>query len=234
VLPGGLINDSGDTTTEAKTKTNPISSLTVSDTIVQSIHVCVPHKRPRLLIKYILRVREQEKAEKVRQVSSMLIFCTTIKTAGFVHGFLNSQNVATEILHGQLNQDQRERTLKNFRAGKISVLVSTDVAARGIHIKNLKYVVNYDFPNTLEQYCHRIGRTGRQDASTGGQAYSFFTRNMAPMAPDLLTLLNRCNQVPEPNLVLLAQSVQRGDEIILEENDDEEEDGKEEGRETSE
>ena len=218
-----LVNDSGDTATEAKTKTNPISSLTVSDTITQSIHVCVPHKRPRLLIKYILRVREQERAEKVRQVSSMLIFCTTIKTAGFVHGFLNSQNVATEILHGQLNQDQRERVLNSFRAGKISVLVSTDVAARGIHIKNLKYVVNYDFPNTLEQYCHRIGRTGRQDASTGGQAYSFFTRNMAPMAPDLLTLLNRCNQVPEPNLVLLAQRVQRGDEIIMEEN--EEEDG---------
>ena len=202
-----------------------ISSLTVSDSIIQDVHVCVPHKRPRLLIKYVLRVREQEKQDKVRQAGPMLIFCTTIKTAGFVHGFLKSQNVAAEILHGQLKQNERERVLNGFRAGKIGCLVSTDVAARGIHVKNLKFVVNYDFPNNLEQYCHRIGRTGRQDGKVG-HAYSFFTRNMAPMAPDLLTLLRRCNQIPEPNLVLLGEQVEGGTWLM------EEEEGEGEGEES--
>ena len=79
------------------------------------------------------------------------------------------------------------------------------MAARGIHIKNLKYVVNYDFPTTLEQYCHRIGRTGRQGHS--GIAYSLITRNMAPLAKDLITLLHECDQVPEKNLLALADEI---------------------------
>lgn len=185
-----------------------VSSLTVSDTITQHVHVCVPHKRPRLLIKYILRVREKEKADKVRQLGSMLVFCTRIKTVGFVHGFLKSQDVVAEVLHGQLQQSQREKILMGFKAGKINCLICTDVAARGIHVKNLKYVVNYDFPNNLEQYCHRIGRTGRQ--GDGGHAYSFFTRNLAPMAPDLLTLLRNCKQEPEKNLLALAEQFTQG------------------------
>eukprot|EP00913_Durusdinium_trenchii_P025243 g23698.t1 len=61
-----------------------------------------------------------------------------------------------------------------FKAGRLPVLVATDVAARGLHVKHLRYVVNYDFPSNLEQYCHRIGRTGRDGES--GTAFSFFTR----------------------------------------------------------
>lgn len=209
-------------------KNSSTSSLTVSDAIAQHVHVCVPHKRPRLLIKYILRIREIEKQAKVRQVGAMLIFCTKIKTAGFVHGFLRSQDVQAEMLHGQLPQSQREQALTGFRAGKINCLVSTDVAARGIHVSNLKYVVNYDFPGNLEQYCHRIGRTGRQ-GGTGGQAYSFFTRNLAPMAPDLLALLRSCGQEPAikdtnwKNLVALAETFSEGGFVLDEEALDEEE-----------
>lgn len=199
--------------TTTSSSSSASSSLTVSESITQHVHVCVPHKRPRLLIKFILRIREQEKQEKVRQAGPMLIFCTKIKTAGFVHGFLKSQNVsACEILHGKLPQTQREFVLNSFKAGKISCLVSTDVAARGLHIKNLRYVVNYDMPTSLEAYCHRIGRTGRQGVA--GQAYSFFTRNLAGMAPDLLKLLERCNQVPEKNLLLLAQELEAGTLVL--------------------
>lgn len=203
------------TTTSLSSSTS--SSLTVSESITQHVHVCVPHKRPRLLIKFILRIREQEKQEKVRQAGPMLIFCTKIKTAGFVHGFLKSQSVsACEILHGKLPQTQREFVLNAFKAGKISCLVSTDVAARGLHIKNLRYVVNYDMPTSLEAYCHRIGRTGRQGVA--GQAYSFFTRNLAGLAPDLLKLLERCNQIPEKNLVLLGQELEAGT-LVLDEGE---------------
>lgn len=66
-------------------------------------------------------------------------------------------------------------------------MVATDVAARGLHIRNLPYVVNYDFPSRLETYIHRVGRTGRLSAS--GHAFSFLTRNLAPLAGPLVTFL---------------------------------------------
>lgn len=84
------------------------------------------------------------------------------------------------------------------------VLVATDVAGRGLDVKNLPYVVNYDFPTNLETYIHRIGRTGRLAAY--GHAYSFFTRNLAPMAKDLVTLLDHHKQCIDPNLVTLRDS----------------------------
>lgn len=69
----------------------------------------------------------------------------------------------------------------------MQVMVATDVAARGLHIRGLPYVVNYDFPSTLEQYIHRAGRTGR--LTTNGHCFSFFSRNLAPLALPLLRLL---------------------------------------------
>ena len=106
--------------------------------------------------------------------------------------------------------------------GKTNILVSTDVAARGIHISRLQYVVNYDFPLNLEQYCHRVGRTGRQDRE--GFAYSLLTRNLGMLAQDLIKLLEVCQQQPEPNLLKLAEDYALG-KILgdTEEGDDEEE-----------
>jgi superfamily II DNA/RNA helicase len=97
-------------------------------------------------------------------------------------------------------------------------LVSTDVAARGIHINRLQYVVNYDFPLSLEQYCHRVGRTGRQDRE--GFAYSLLTRNLSMLAQDLISLLKVCGQRPEPNLIKLAEDHALG-KILGNESDDE-------------
>lgn len=113
--------------------------------------------------------------------------------------------------------------------------MATDVAARGIHIKRLKYVVNYDFPNNLEQYCHRVGRAGRQGEI--GYSYSFLTRNAAVIAKDLISLLRSCDQSIEPNLIQLEEDyrngalppsegadAQSGDEDVGMDDDDEEED----------
>jgi superfamily II DNA/RNA helicase len=88
-------------------------------------------------------------------------------------------------------------------------VVATDVAARGIHIRRLKYVVNYDFPGSLEQYCHRVGRTGRTEGESGF-SYSLLTRNLAPLAEDLISLLLNCSQVIEPNLTKLVADFKNG------------------------
>ena len=74
-----------------------------------------------------------------------------------------------------------------FRSGKAQIMVATDVAARGLHIKGLPYIVNYDFPTNMEQYIHRAGRTGR--LALQGHCFSFFTRNLAPLAEPLMSLL---------------------------------------------
>ena len=132
------------------------------------------------------------------------MFCTKIKTVKFVEDFLRRQEVKGMVtIHGKMPQTQREQAIESFRCGKNSVLLATDVAARGLHIKRLKYVVNYDFPGSLEQYCHRIGRTGRQGQE--GFAYSLITRNMAPMVGDLIKLLLNSNQQVEANLAALKE-----------------------------
>jgi ATP-dependent RNA helicase DDX5/DBP2 len=122
----------------------------------------------------------------------------------------------------------------------VNIIVCTDVAARGIHIKRLKHVVNYDFPSNIEQYCHRIGRVGRQGEY--GEAYSLMTRNFAPLANDLIALLKRCGKEPEPNLEKLAVDYSLGkilddlDETLGNNEDDqnnEEEDQEEDEEENS-
>ena len=146
---------------ESSTKVD-VSSLAVSETITQIVHVCATHKKPRLLIKSILKIREDEKERKVRQPGAMIVFCTKIKTIKFVEDFLRRQSIKGVAIFTATCHKPTERAISSFRCGKDSILIATDVAARGLHIKKLKYVINYDFPTSLEQYCHRIGRTGRQ------------------------------------------------------------------------
>ncbi len=79
--------------------------------------------------------------------------------------------VETDTIHSDREHADRERTMKQFRKGELKVLIATDVSARGIDIPNVEFVVNYDLPESAEQYVHRVGRTGR--GSNKGQAYSF-------------------------------------------------------------
>jgi len=84
---------------------------------------------------------------------------------------LNRSGITAESIHGNKNHSQRQRSLKRFKSGNARVLVATDVAARGIHIDNVSHVINYDLPNSFEDYVHRIGRTGRGNRK--GQALTF-------------------------------------------------------------
>ena len=93
--------------------------------------------------------------------TKMMVFCRTKRAAQRLTDELEDRGFLAAAIHGDLNQAQRERALKDFRADKVSILVATDVAARGIDITGVSHVVNYECPDTANTYVHRIGRTGR-------------------------------------------------------------------------
>ena len=99
----------------------------------------------------------------------------------------------------------------NQHIGKTPILLATDIAARGIHISNVNYVVNYDFPGSLDQYVHRCGRAGRRQSLSGEVSqypptvYSFFTREFKAMADSVIELLQACNAWVDPNLLELSK-----------------------------
>jgi len=120
----------------------------------------------------------------------------------------NSSGAATScqvaMIHGKRNQRERQEAIQHFKGGKTNVLIATDIVGRGIHIPGLRHVVLYDFPPTLEQYVHRVGRTGRQQEK--GTSYAFFTRNLAPIAPALVELLKSHDQSVDPHLEKFAEA----------------------------
>ncbi len=118
-------------------------------------------KRP-LLVEWL---RKQEKGELA------LVFSRTKYGADKLARFLKKEGITAEAIHGNRSQSQRDRTLDKFRSGVLPVMVATDVAARGVDVKDITLVVNFDLPNEQEAYVHRIGRTGRAGAT--GLAVSF-------------------------------------------------------------
>jgi len=113
-----------------------------------------------------------------------LIFCSTKIKSDRLHRDL-SRFYNIGVIHGDLSQNQRERVMLDFKNRRIIYLIATDVAARGIDIKNISHVINYDMPNDIETYIHRIGRTARAGAS--GESITFVTNEEIP---DLLRIEN--------------------------------------------
>ncbi len=115
--------------------------------------------------------------------TSTLVFTSTKRKASWVKERLRDANVPAEEIHSDIAQSQRERTLKKYREGKFSVLVATDVAARGLDIPVISHVINYDLPESPHDYIHRIGRTGR--AGRSGTALSFISQEQRHLVRDI-------------------------------------------------
>jgi ATP-dependent RNA helicase RhlE len=116
-----------------------------------------------------------------------LVFTRTKHGADNVVKALKKNNVTAEAIHGDKSQNARQRVLDAFKNKEISVLVATDIAARGIDIESLPYVINFDIPNISETYVHRIGRTGR--AGNTGLAISFCAKDEQPYWKDIEKLI---------------------------------------------
>lgn len=132
-----------------------------AERVSQCVYYVSKSEKPSLLIQLL-----KEELE-----GSVLVFGRTKHGCDKVVRILDKKGVSAAAIHGNKSQNARQKALKGFKEGKVRVLVATDIAARGIDISGLEHVVNYELPNISETYVHRIGRTGRAEAS--GSSISF-------------------------------------------------------------
>ena len=158
-----------------------------AETVKQYLYYTNKSSKKNLLI-HILQ------AQKIVQV---LIFSRTKHGADRIARNLKKQDIKTGVIHGDKAQNQRQKALKQFKAGELRVLVATDIAARGIDIDKLKFVINYDIPNIAETYVHRIGRSGR--AGEEGSAISICEPEENAFIKEIEKLINRKIQLVKEN-----------------------------------
>ncbi|KAI0318180.1 P-loop containing nucleoside triphosphate hydrolase protein [Amylostereum chailletii] len=148
--------------------------LTANSRVEQEVEVFDDEReKDQRLLKHLQRIAPQKKRASDPEAERVLVFALYKKEAARVEGNLRRLGYSVGSLHGDLAQSHRMEALQSFRDGTTRVLVATDVAARGLDIPNVAYVLNYSFPLTIEDYIHRIGRTGRGGKS--GKSITFFT-----------------------------------------------------------
>lgn len=161
-----------------------------SENITQTILWVNEHEKRSYLLDLLSRLREG--SPDYTPDSLTLIFVETKKGADALEEFLYQNKHPVTSIHGDRTQREREEALKCFRNGDCPILVATAVAARGLDIPHVKHVINYDLPSDVEEYVHRIGRTGRM--GNLGIATSFFNDKNRNICSDLVELLIETNQ----------------------------------------
>jgi superfamily II DNA/RNA helicase len=176
-----------------------VGSLTLSanHNILQIIDVCAEHEKENKM----QRLLEEIMAERE---SKTIIFAETKRKVDELTRVMRRYGWPAMCIHGDKSQNERDWVLQEFRSGRAPILVATDVAARGLDVEDVKFVINYDYPNGTEDYVHRIGRTGRSQKT--GTAYTFFTQGNAKQAKDLVEVLREANQVVNPKLYEMMES----------------------------
>ena len=152
---------------------------TTAEKVEQNLYLVTKGNKIKLL-KYLLEEREMD---------SVLVFSRTKHGANKIVKLLQRDGFQCAAIHGNKSQKARALALDSFKKGKIKILVATDIAARGIDIDELSFVVNYDLPNVPESYVHRIGRTGR--AGSSGVAIAFCDASERPYLSDIEKLINK-------------------------------------------
>jgi len=160
-----------------KVEVTPVSSTV--DTIDQSVYFVEKRDKKALLIKLL----------RNKSVDSVLVFTRTKHGADNIVRNLAKARITAQAIHGDKSQFARQNALNNFKSKRTRVLVATDIAARGIDVKELSHVINFDLPNIPETYVHRIGRTGR--AGMDGTALSFCDNGERAYLRDIQRLISR-------------------------------------------
>ncbi|KAK0168721.1 hypothetical protein PV327_002495 [Microctonus hyperodae] len=165
--------------------------LSANHNILQIIDVCQDYEKENKLSTLLKEIM----AEKENKT---IVFIETKRRVDEITRKMKRDGWPAVCIHGDKTQQE------HFRSGKAPILVATDVAARGLDVEDVKFVINFDYPSCSEDYVHRIGRTGRRQKT--GTAYTFFTPNNSNKANDLIQVLKEANQVINPKLLELADS----------------------------
>ncbi|WP_270301962.1 DEAD/DEAH box helicase [Terrisporobacter petrolearius] len=166
-----------------KVEVAPVSSTT--EMVEQNIYFVSKKQKTKLLIELL----------KNNPKESVLVFSRTKHGANKITKDLISSSISAAAIHGNKSQNARQLALNEFKEGKIRVLVATDIAARGIDIDELPFVINYDLPEVAETYVHRIGRTGR--AGRSGRATAFCSMEERDLYKAIEKLINKKIEVVE-------------------------------------
>uniref|UniRef100_A0A8D8QXI6 RNA helicase n=1 Tax=Cacopsylla melanoneura TaxID=428564 RepID=A0A8D8QXI6_9HEMI len=181
--------------------TNPIqlnvgsANLAANPNIKQFVEICHDYEKPAKLQNLLRDIW-------VDGPKRTIIFAGLKRTVDELVIMVNKYGYRAMGLHGDKSQWNRDQTLRDFRSGYINVLIASDVASRGLDVEDIKYVINYDFPDNTENYVHRIGRTARSTKT--GISYTLFTPQDGHKAQDLIDILNEAHQNVPDRLLLLA------------------------------
>lgn len=145
-----------------------------------------------------------DRLERTDPKDKVIVFCETKRGADQLTHNLRNTRARARAIHGDKSQSERDWVLREFKSGKSNVLIATDVASRGLDIKDIRYVINFDMPKNIEDYIHRIGRTARAGAT--GVAISYVTSKDAKIVRPLVKILREANQKIPPGLEDMARS----------------------------
>ncbi|XP_047221592.1 probable ATP-dependent RNA helicase DDX17 [Girardinichthys multiradiatus] len=175
--------------------------LSANHNILQIVDVCMETEKDNKL----LQLMEEIMAEKENKT---IIFVETKKRCDDLTRRMRRDGWPAMCIHGDKSQPERDWVLTEFRSGKAPILIATDVASRGLDVEDVKFVINYDYPSSSEDYVHRIGRTAR--STNKGTAYTFFTPGNLRQARDLVRVLEEARQAINPKLLQLVDSSRGG------------------------
>uniref|UniRef100_A0A673JE72 RNA helicase n=1 Tax=Sinocyclocheilus rhinocerous TaxID=307959 RepID=A0A673JE72_9TELE len=175
--------------------------LSANHNILQIVDVCMENEKDNKLI----QLMEEIMAEKENKT---IIFVETKKRCDELTRRMRRDGWPAMCIHGDKSQPERDWVLSEFRSGKAPILIATDVASRGLDVEDIKFVINYDYPNSSEDYVHRIGRTAR--STNKGTAYTFFTPGNLRQARDLVRVLEEARQAINLKLLQLVDTGRGG------------------------
>jgi ATP-dependent RNA helicase DBP3 len=188
--------------TIGRTDTEDSGELRANPRIKQSVEVIEQHAKENRLMQLLNQMQRGEKSK-----DRILVFCLYKKEALRIERFIRSRGFRVAGIHGDMSQRDRIASLDAFKKGDVSLLVATDVAARGLDIPNVKAVINVTFPLTAEDYVHRIGRTGR--AGADGISITMFTEQDKGLAGGLINVLKAANQEVPGALLRFGTTVKK-------------------------
>ncbi|WWD06943.1 ATP-dependent RNA helicase DBP2-A [Kwoniella europaea PYCC6329] len=168
--------------------------LTANHNVTQHVEICTDYDKRQKLLGHLEQISKEN--------AKVIIFIATKRVADDLTKFLRMDGWPALAIHGDKQQAERDWVLAEFKSGRSPIMLATDVASRGLDVKDIGYVINYDFPNNCEDYIHRIGRTGR--AGRKGVSYTYFTADNSKQARELVQILRESKSEVSPELEQMA------------------------------